>query len=408
MDGELETLEGVLHLLVEVYFLQRQREILVGHFGALQDGFDEHPHAAVFVVDDADEVAAGGEVAADGFVLQHFAGEPDGGNGGFDFVGHVVDEVGLHLVEFALDGDGADGEDEEGRDENDHEDAEDGVFVGVAGEDDGGGGEDEDEVEVFVGDDAVGVEDVFVGGVAHFGRVAGIAAVVEGVAFGFEDADGGFDVHSVDYEFFPDERVEQGEVEFGGVDGVVVDEVAILFVGVVDGVHEAVAGAEEGVVLREDAFFLRGEVGLGQYGGAVLGGDAEADAAFVVKEFAVVADDVLHLFVHVVDAAVLQDAVALFLRHVVFYFHLVELGEDFVDGVVDADVEKVVAHLGGFPHLGDLDDYEGDGRDGEKGGQKDEKTTFHVHLLNIWCNVVCEKKFSLCLFLRKKSYFCTP
>jgi hypothetical protein len=58
--------------------------------------------------------------------------------------------------------------------------------------------------------------------------------------------------------------------------------------------------------------------------------------------------------------------------------------------------------------LGDLDDYEGDGRDGEKGGQKDEKTTFHVNLLNIRCNVVCEKKFSLCLFLRKKSYFCTP
>ena len=60
---------------------------------------------------------------------------------------------------------------------------------------------------------------------------------------------------------------------------------------------------------------------------------------FIVEQFAVVADDVLHFFVHVVNAAVSDNPVALFFRNVVFNFHLIQLVEDLVNGIVDTDVE---------------------------------------------------------------------
>ena len=103
----------------------------------MEKSFDEDSHATVLIADDIDEVASRGIVAGDGFVLEHLACEADSGDGSLNFVGHIVDEVGLHLVEFALVEDGPDREEEEGRNEDNHADAEDGVEIGIAGEDDG-------------------------------------------------------------------------------------------------------------------------------------------------------------------------------------------------------------------------------------------------------------------------------
>ena len=108
-DSEFETLDGVADDVVEVDLFGRDGEFLARHFGALEECLDKNAHAAVFVADDVDEVAAGGGIAGDGVVLEHFAGEADGGDGGFDFVRHVVDEVGFHLVQSVLGEDSADG-----------------------------------------------------------------------------------------------------------------------------------------------------------------------------------------------------------------------------------------------------------------------------------------------------------
>ena len=332
----------------------------------MEEGFDKNAHAAVFVADDIDEVAAGGGIAGDGVVLEHFAGKTDGGDGGFDFVGHVVDEVGFHLVQSVLGEDSADGEDEEGGDEENHQDADDGVAVGVGTEDDGGGGEGEDDKEAFAGGDSVGVESVFESGIAQFVGVGLLTAVEQGVGVGFNHPDGGGEVDTVDNEFFADEGVEEGEVEFGGVDGAVDGWVGGLGVGSLEGALQTVAGVEEGVVLADDVFFGRLDVGVGEGENTVLGGNAELDAFLVVEELSVVADDVLHFLVHFVDAAVAKQEVSFLLGDIVLDFHLVQLVEDFVDGVVDTDVKKVVAHLGRFAGLVNLDDDEANGGNGEE------------------------------------------
>ena len=87
----------------------------------MQNGLHEDAHTAVFVAYDADIGAVGGRVGADGGVLQHLAGQADGRYRGLDFVGHIVDEVRLHLVELLFAEDGADGEQEQQEDENDEE-----------------------------------------------------------------------------------------------------------------------------------------------------------------------------------------------------------------------------------------------------------------------------------------------
>ena len=46
-----------------------------------------------------------------------------------------------------------------------------------------------------------------------------LTAVEQSVGVGFNHTDGGGEVDTVDNEFFADEGVEEGEVEFGGVDG---------------------------------------------------------------------------------------------------------------------------------------------------------------------------------------------
>ena len=160
-NGDEKTLDGFLNDAVQVNLFRGDGEFFARHLGTLQKSFDEDTHSAVFVADDVDEIASGGEVAGDGFVFEHLAGETDGGEGSLDFVGHVVDEVGLHFIEFVLGQDGTDGEDKECRDENNHADADDGVEVGVAAEDDGRGRERKDDVKAFVGGDAMGVEGVF-------------------------------------------------------------------------------------------------------------------------------------------------------------------------------------------------------------------------------------------------------
>ena len=107
-------------------------------------------------------------------------------------------------------------------------------------------------------------------------------------------------------------------------------------------------------------------MGVGEGENTVLGGNAELDAFLVVEELSVVADDVLHFLVHFVDAAVAKQEVSFLLGDIVLDFHLVQLVEDLVDGVVDTDVKKVVAHLGRFAGLVNLDDDEANGGNGEE------------------------------------------
>ena len=305
----------------------------------MEEGFDKNAHAAVFVADDVNEVAAGGGIAGDGVVLEHFAGEADGGDGGFDFVGHVVDEVGFHLVQSVLGENSADGDDEERGDKENHQDADDSVAVGAGTEDDGRGGEGEDDKEAFVGGDSVGVESVFESGITQFVGVGWLTAVEQGVGVGFNHTDGGGEVDTVDNEFFADEGVEEGEVEFGGVDGAEDGRVGGMGIGSFESALQSVAGVEEGVVLADDVFFGRLDVGVGEGENAVLGRDTELDAFLVVEELSVVANDVLHFLVHFVDAAVAKQEVSFLLGNIVLDFHLVKLVEDFIDGVVDTDVK---------------------------------------------------------------------
>ena len=379
LDGELETLCRLPDNAVQVDFFWLDGELFARHLGTLQKGLYQHTHTAVLVADDIDEVAPGGQVAGDTLIFQHLAGKAYGGDGRFYLVGHVVDEVGLHLVEFMLGQNGADGKHKEGGDKHYHADADDGVEVGVAAEDDGRGWEGEYQVEVLVGCNAMGVESVFERGGVQVVRVGSFAAIEKCVGIGPEHPDGGCNIYAVDDELFPDEGVEQWEVELGGLDGTG-DAKGIRFgIGCfVDAADQSVAGVEEGIVLGDAVLFGRGEAGVGQGEGTVLCGDTETDALLVVEEVTVLPDDVLHLFVHVVNAAVAQQAVALFLRHIVFHFHLLQLVENLVYGVVYADVEKVVAHLGRLLGLGNLDNDQPNGRECEYGGKQYEKTSFHA------------------------------
>ena len=63
---------------------------------------------------------------------------------------HVVDEISFHFVELVLGKDGADGKDEKSRDEHNHADADDGVEVCVAAENDRGGGEGKQKIKTLV------------------------------------------------------------------------------------------------------------------------------------------------------------------------------------------------------------------------------------------------------------------
>ena len=210
------------------------------------------------------------------------------------------------------------------------------------------------------------MESVFESGITQFVGVGLLTAVEQGVGVGLNHTDGGGEVDTVDDEFFADEGVEEREVEFGGVDGAVDGRVGGLVVGSLEGALQTVAGVEEGVVLGDDVFFGRLDVGVGEGENTVLGGDAELDAFLVVEELGVVADDVLHFLVHFVDAAVAKQEVSFLLGDIVLDFHLVQLVEDLVDGVVDTDVEKIVAHLGRFAGLVNLDDDEANGGNGEE------------------------------------------
>ena len=103
--------------------------------------------------------------------------------------------------------------------------------------------------------------------------------------------------------------------------------------------------------------------------GTILSGDAEEDSVFIVKEFAVDADDILHFLIHVVNAAEALQTVAFGLRHIVFYPHLVKLRNNLVDSVVDTDVEQVLTDLGRLLCLANLNDDQADRSDGENSGQ---------------------------------------
>ena len=198
LDGELEALSRLFHNAVEVDFLGLDGELFARHLGTLQECFYQYAHAAVFVADDVDKVAPGGEVTGDTLVLEHLAGEADGGYGGLYLVGHIVDEVGLHLVEFMLGQDGTDGKDEECRNQHNHADADNGVKVGVATEDDGGGGEGEHQIQIVVRGDATRVEGVFKGSGAQVVGVGVFAAIEQAVGIGQEYTYGGGDVHAID------------------------------------------------------------------------------------------------------------------------------------------------------------------------------------------------------------------
>ena len=54
---------------------------------------------------------------------------------------------------------------------------------------------------------------------------------------------------------------------------------------------------------------------------------------------------------------------------IILDFHLVELVENLVDGVVNADIEEVVAHFCRTPSLRNLDENQADGSKSEKCGK---------------------------------------
>ena len=136
----------------------------------------------------------------------------------------------------------------------------------------------------MAGSDAVGVERVFESGVKEIVGVCSWATVEERVGLGHEDADMWSDVDAVDDKFFTDKRIEEGEIEFRGFDDVVdVEGVGFAGFGSADVGQHAVAGIKHCVVLSDDVLFGEGETGIGEGDGAVLGGDAEGNAAVVVE-----------------------------------------------------------------------------------------------------------------------------
>ena len=184
----------------------------------------------------------------------------------------------------------------------------------------------------------MGVESVFERGGAQVVRVGSFAAIEKCVGIGPEHPDGGCNIYAVDDELFPDKGVEQWEVELGGFDGTGYANGIRFGIGCfVDAADQSVAGVEEGIVLGDAVLFGRGEAGVGQGEGTVLCGDTET-----------------------------------------VHFHLLQLVENLVYGVVYADVEKVVAHLGRLLGLGNLDNDQPNGRECEYGGKQYEKTSFHA------------------------------
>ena len=147
--------------------------------------------------------------------------------------------------------------------------------------------------------------------------------------------------------------------------------------------------------------FGRGKVSAGDGVGTILRRDTELYLVLVVEELAVVAYDVLHALVHVVDASVAQEAVTLFFGDIVLDLHLVELVENLVDGVVDADVEKIVAHLGRTLRLRNLDDNQTDGSQGKNGGEQYEEMTLHNKCNNLHNVAEGEKFCEWPLFVKK-------
>ena len=108
----------------------------------------------------------------------------------------------------------------------------------------------------------MGVESVFVGCVEEVVGIGVFATVEKGVGTFFQHTDIGVDVHAVDDKLFADKGVEQREVEFGGVDGIVdIDGRILCAINISD---EPVAGVEEGVVLGEDVLFGIGKMGVGE------------------------------------------------------------------------------------------------------------------------------------------------
>ena len=280
-EGELETF---LHLGddgVDVDFAWGDGEVLVRHFGALENGFDQKSHTLVLVGNDGEEVVARFDILRYAFVLQHFAGKADGGDGGLDFVGHVVDEFGLHLVELALVGDGAERDEEHDRDDEDEEEAHVGIELRVAEEKEVGPREVENDEVLVGGDDPDGLERVTVGRPFEEMFVLRVGAIEEGTLAAVVNADYGVHVDAVDEQFLGDKGVEFLIVE-----------------------------------------------GSGRVGGGL-------------EHFAV------------------------------------DLLDDGIHGVADADVEHVVADGEGSAHLDKLDDDQADGCEGEDGYDEYSKPAFH-------------------------------
>ena len=107
--GEAEAFCFLVDDVLEVDGLAVEGEFATLSDGGLKDTLDLGLHAGVFGPDDV-EVGAG---LASGYhvgVFEGLNGEGDGGDGGLEFVGHVVDEVCLHLGELFLAAEDEEGE----------------------------------------------------------------------------------------------------------------------------------------------------------------------------------------------------------------------------------------------------------------------------------------------------------
>lgn len=99
--------------------------------GELQHSLDHHGETLGLVGDDAQNSLVGLLGMLVGRVEEHLTCQIDAGQGGLEFVGHVVDEVVLHLVDRLLLDDGVQGDPEDAQHANNQNDRRDGKGQGI-------------------------------------------------------------------------------------------------------------------------------------------------------------------------------------------------------------------------------------------------------------------------------------
>ena len=127
-------------------------------------------------------------------------------------MGHIVDEIGFHFVEFALATDGARGDVEEDGDDNEKENRDSSNDAGIAHEE-WRRWKIENDIVVGIFDGSFEMVAIFIRGVEDVLFVVGMATIENFVERGIGDGNVGIDIDAVDKELFGDDGVEVGVVE---------------------------------------------------------------------------------------------------------------------------------------------------------------------------------------------------